>query len=62
MITYIVYYLIVGVLWTAFADWFLRKYSTKEEGFVFGESLLNIFFWWVAIYLVYKSYKQDDDE
>ena len=62
MLTYIVYYLIFGVLWAAFADWFLRNYSSKEEGFVLGEALLNIIFWWIAIYLVYKSYKQGEDE
>jgi hypothetical protein len=62
MITYIVYYLIFGVLWSAFADWFLRKYSSKEDGFGFKEALLNILFWWIAIYIVYKSYKQGGDE
>ena len=62
MITYIVYYLIFGVLWAALADWFLRKYSSKEDGFVFGEALLNILFWWIAIYIVYKSYKQDSHD
>jgi hypothetical protein len=62
MITYIQYYLIVGVLWTALADWFLRKYSSKEEGFGFKEALLNTLLWWISIYLIYKAYKQDSDE
>lgn len=62
MLTFITYYFIIGVLWTALADWFIRRYSSTKESFSFGESLLNIFFWWIAVYIVYKSYKQDDDE
>ena len=62
MITYIQYYLIVGVLWTALADWFLRKYSSKEEGFSIKHSLWNITLWPLAMYLVYHAYNDKDDE
>ena len=62
MITFITYYFIIGVLWTAFADWFIRNYSSTKEKFTIGESLLNISLWWLAIYIVYKSYKRDGDE
>ena len=62
MLTFITYYFVIGLLWTAFADWFIRRYSSTKEKFTFGESLLNISLWWLAMYIVYKSYKQGGDE
>ena len=62
MLQIITTYLIVGLTYTWLMDWLLKNYSPKGEGLGFKHSLYNIFIWPLAMYLVYHSFKNDEDK
>jgi len=58
----IFYYLLIGMVWTAFFEWLLLNHSPTKEGLPTNRArLFHVTFWPLAIYIVIRNFINDED-